>query len=55
MLHDVLRHRIQPVVAGDEVILPPQLALQFFLRLIGEVGILNQIVDIIVQIRIIEV
>ena len=55
MLHDVLRHRIQPVVAGDEVILPSQFALQLFLSFIGELGILNQIVDIIVQIRIIEV
>jgi hypothetical protein len=26
--HDVLRHGFQPVVAGDQVVLPPQLPFQ---------------------------
>ena len=49
-----LRDRLQPVVAGDQVVLPPQLALQPLLRFFGQVGFFDQLVDVVVQIGIVE-
>ena len=49
--HDVLRDRLQPVVAGDQVVLPAELPLELRLLLVVEVGVLDQRVDVVVQVR----
>jgi hypothetical protein len=36
--HDVLRHRLKPVVAGDQVVLPPQHLFELLLLLGVEGG-----------------
>ena len=48
---DVLRDRLQPVVAREEVVLPAQLPLQPFLLLLVEPGGLDQVVDVLVEVR----
>ena len=50
--HDVLRHGFQPVVAGDQVVLPPQHLLQLGLLIGVEFGILDQAVDVVVEVGI---
>ena len=52
MLHNVLRHRFQPVVAGDQVVLPAQHLLQLGLLVGVEIGIFDQSVDILVEVGI---
>ena len=50
--HDVLRHRLQPVVAGDQVILATQHLLQLRLLRIVETGVLNEAVEVVVEVGI---
>ena len=50
--HDVLRHGFQPVVARDQVVLPPQHLLQLGFLLRVEFGVLDQAVDVFVQVGI---
>jgi hypothetical protein len=42
MAHDVLRHRLQPVVAGEEVVLPAQHLLELLFLLGVELRLLDQ-------------
>ena len=50
--HDVLRHRLQPVVAGDQVILAAQHLLQLRLLLVVETRLLDQPVEVVVEVGI---
>ena len=50
MPHDVFGHGVQPVVAGDQVVLPPQFTLQLGFLFRVKVGIFNQLIDIVVQV-----
>ena len=52
MPHDVLCHRLQPVVAREQVILPVQLTLQPGFLFGVKFGILNQLVNVVIQIGI---
>ncbi len=52
MPHDVLRHRVEAIVAGDEVVLARQLLLQPRLLLGIELRALDQVVDLLVQVRV---
>jgi hypothetical protein len=48
--YHVLGYRLQAVVAGKQVILPPQHLLQLLFLLGVQVGILDQAVDVVVQV-----
>ena len=47
---DVLRHRLQPVVAGDQVVLLSQDLLELLLLVDVEFSPVNQIVDVVVEV-----
>ena len=48
--HDVAGNRLQPVVPGDDVVLPAQLPFELLLLLAVEVGRLNRRINIVVEI-----
>ena len=52
VLHDVARNRVQAVVTRDQVILPPEHLLQLVLLIVIEIGVLDDAVDVVIQIRI---
>ncbi len=52
MVHDVLRHRVQPVVAGDQVIALAQHLPQLLLLILVQPGVLDRLVDLLVQLRV---
>ena len=52
MPHDVLRHGFQPVVAGDQMVLPAEYLLQLGLLLRIEIGVLDHSVNVFVEVGI---
>ena len=48
--HDVLCHRLQPIVAGDQVVLAPQPLLELLLLLLVEARVLDHRVDVVVEV-----
>ena len=52
MSYDILRNSLQPVITGDNLVLPTQLPFEFCLLFWVEFRLLNQIVNVIVQVRI---
>ncbi|MEJ6580527.1 MAG: hypothetical protein QNL68_12100 [Akkermansiaceae bacterium] len=52
MVHDVLRHLVQPVVAGDEMVFLPQHFFKLFLLILVQPRILDGLVDLLVQLRV---
>ena len=52
MPHDVLGHGVQPVVACEDMVLPPQLPFQLGLLLGIEFRLFDEIVDVFVEIRV---
>ena len=52
VLHNILRHHIKAVVTRNQVVLPPQRFFQLVLLLGIQIGIFNQAVNIVIQIRV---
>ncbi|MNJ33644.1 hypothetical protein D3C77_283310 [compost metagenome] len=52
MPHDVSRHSVQTVITRDQMILPAQFALQLGFLVRVEFGIFDQLIDVLVQVRV---
>ncbi len=52
MADDVFRDLLQPIIARDDVVLLAELPLELLLGVIVQLGLLDQSVDILVQVRI---